>query len=136
MGTRLQVSVDLPRELHGATIPPMLLQPLIENSIKHGLEPKLDGGSIRLSAGRQGESLRIAIVDTGLGFSDKPSNGIGLKNVRERIEKLYGRKGSVLIEENQPRGTRVVLTIPFSTGTLNSATGAAFEPLLAGNSCG
>ena len=123
MGTRLLVSVDLPLELCSATIPSMLLQPLIENAIKHGLEPKLEGGSIKLNAVRQGESLRISVIDTGLGFSDKPSNGIGLKNVRERIEKLYGRQGSVAIEENQPHGTRVILTMPFSTAMANSSTG-------------
>lgn len=131
MGTRLQVSVDLPAELYSATLPPMLLQPLIENAIKHGLEPKLDGGSITLRAERLGESLRISIIDTGLGFSDKPSNGIGLKNVRERVEKLYGRNGGVAIEENQPHGTRVILTIPFGICPLNSSTGAALESLLA-----
>ena len=115
MGERLQVYLDLPSELRNATMPPMLLQPLIENAIKHGLEPKLEGGSITLTAARNGDSVRISIVDTGLGFSNKLSNGIGLKNVRERIEKLYGTRGSVLIEENHPGGTRVVVSIPYST---------------------
>lgn len=115
MGERLQVYLDLPSELRNATMPPMLLQPLIENAIKHGLEPKLEGGSITLTAARNGDSVRISIVDTGLGFSNKLSNGIGLKNVRERIEKLYGTRGSVLIEENPPGGTRVVVSIPYST---------------------
>ena len=96
-------------------MPPMLLQPLIENAIKHGLEPKMEGGSITLTAARNSDNVRISIVDTGLGFSNKPSNGIGLKNVRERIEKLYGPRGSVLIEENQPGGTKVLVTIPYST---------------------
>ena len=114
MGDRLQVGIDLPDELHGATIPPMLLQPLIENAIKHGLEPKVDGGSVNLIAERVGEQLRISVIDTGLGFGSKPSNGIGLKNVRERVGKLYGNAGSVSIEENQPSGTRVMLTIPYS----------------------
>ncbi len=115
MGERLQVQLDLPSELRNATMPPMLLQPLIENAIKHGLEPKLEGGSITLVAARNGDNVRISIVDTGLGFSNKPSNGIGLKNVRERIEKLYGTRGSVLIEENPPSGTKVLVTIPYST---------------------
>ena len=117
MGERLQVHLDLPSELRNATMPPMLLQPIIENAIKHGLEPKLEGGSITLTAARNGDSVRISIVDTGLGFSNKPSNGIGLKNVRERIEKLYGARGSVLIEENQPSGTKVAVTIPCSAET-------------------
>ena len=115
MGNRLQVGIDLPAELHGATMPPMLLQPLIENAIRHGLEPKVEGGSIHLRAERTGEYLRISVTDTGLGFGNKPSAGIGLKNVRERIEKLYGTAAGVSIEENQPSGTRVVLTIPLRT---------------------
>ena len=114
MGERLRVSLDLPSDLRNATMPPMLLQPIIENAIKHGLEEKLEGGSVSLHAARMGESVRISIVDTGLGFRKNSSNGIGLKNVRERIEKLYGPQGSVLIEENQPSGTKVVVTIPYS----------------------
>ena len=114
MGERLQVHLDLPSELHNAAIPPMLLQPLIENAIKHGLEPKLEGGSIALTAARDDDSVRIFIVDTGSGFNNKRSNGIGLKNVRERIEKLYGARGSVLIEENLPSGTKVMVTIPYN----------------------
>ncbi len=117
MGDRLQVAIDLPADLHQATIPPMLLQPLIENAIKHGLEPKVEGGSVSLNAERSGAQLRISVIDTGLGFGNAPSNGIGLKNVRERIEKLYGIDGSVSIEENQPSGTRVILNIPL---TMNS----------------
>ena len=117
MGERLHVHLDLPGELRNATVPPMLLQPLIENAIKHGLEPKLEGGSITLIAARIGDRVRISIVDTGLGFSNKLSSGIGLKNVRERIEKLYGTRGSVLIEDNPPSGTKVVVTIPCSAET-------------------
>ena len=113
MGDRLRVRLNLPHELANATMPPMLLQPLIENAIRHGLEPKLEGGSIDLTAERQDDSLRISVLDTGLGFSNSLSNGIGLKNVRERIEKLFGSKGGVSIEENQPSGTRVVVTIPY-----------------------
>lgn len=112
MGNRLRVHVDLPSELHGESMPPMLLQPLIENAIKHGLESKVEGGSITLTGERSGANLLISIIDTGLGFGDKPSNGIGLKNVRERIEKIYAGRGGVSIEENQPSGTRVVVTIP------------------------
>jgi sensor histidine kinase YesM len=114
MGNRLRVHLDLPAALSNIAMPPMLLQPLIENAIKHGLEPKMEGGTLELKAERAGESIRISVIDTGLGFSNSPSNGIGLKNVRERIEKLYGAKGGVSIEENLPSGTRVVVTMPYS----------------------
>ena len=112
MGNRLQVDINLPNDLKDMTMPPMLLQPLIENAIKHGLEPKVEGGNITLQAERAGDQMRICVIDTGMGFASNPSNGIGLKNVRERIEKLYGNAGSVLIEDNRPSGTRVVLTVP------------------------
>lgn len=114
MGKRLRTELVLPAELGNAAMPPMLLQPLIENAIKHGLEPKMEGGTLELTAERVGESVKISVTDTGLGFDNKPSNGIGLKNVRERIAKLYGGNGNVSIEENKPSGTRVMVTIPYS----------------------
>jgi LytS/YehU family sensor histidine kinase len=78
------------------------------------LEPKIEGGTVNLKAERRGAHLRISVIDTGLGFGNAPSDGIGLKNVRQRIEKLYGNDGGVLIEDNQPSGTRVVLNIPLA----------------------
>jgi sensor histidine kinase YesM len=117
MGNRLQVKLDLPDDLKTANMPPMLLQPLIENAIKHGLEPKIEGGSVTLKAEHIGDAMRVSVTDTGLGFGTTSSNGIGLKNVRERVAKLYGEKGGVSIEENQPCGTRIVLTIPYSEQT-------------------
>ena len=105
----------------------MLLQPLVENAIKHGLEPKVEGGSITLRAERDGELLRLSIIDTGVGFTGATSGGIGLKNVRERVEKLFDGKGVMIIEENHPSGTRVQLTLPATT---NSSTGAAPGALL------
>ncbi len=112
MGDRLHVDLDLPAELAGVSIPPMLFQPLVENAIKHGLEPKVEGGSIMLRAERRGNEIRLSVTDTGVGFSGATSSGIGLKNVRERIAQLFGGRGSIVIEENQPAGTRVVLTFP------------------------
>ncbi len=118
MGDRLKVHIVLPAELADAHLPPMLLQPLIENAIKHGLEPKIEGGSVTLKAERVGDAIRVSVIDTGLGFGNTPSNGIGLKNVRERMSKLYGDQGGVSIEENQPCGTRVVITLPYDAAPL------------------
>jgi sensor histidine kinase YesM len=109
MGDRLKVRFDLPDDLRDAAIPPMLLQPLVENAIKHGLEPKMDGGEVALIAKRVGNKIAITVADTGLGFQNSASNGIGLKNVRERVKQLYGDAGSVSIEENQPCGTRITI---------------------------
>jgi signal transduction histidine kinase len=109
MGDRLKVRFDLPDDLRDISVPPMLLQPLVENAIKHGLEPKMDGGEVALSAKRAGNKIAITVADTGLGFQNSTSNGIGLKNVRERVKQLYGDAGSVSIEENQPCGTRITI---------------------------
>ena len=112
MGDRLQVRLDLPADLAGIPVPPMLLQPLVENSIKHGLEPKIEGGEVTLSVKRIDEKIAITIADTGLGFQDSKSNGIGLKNVGERVKQLYGDAGSLSIEDNLPCGTRITILIP------------------------
>jgi sensor histidine kinase YesM len=109
MGDRLKVRFDLPDDLRDISVPPMLLQPLVENAIKHGLEPKMDGGEVALIAKRVGNKIAITVADTGLGFQNSASNGIGLKNVRERVKQLYGDAGSVSIEENQPCGTRITI---------------------------
>jgi len=131
MGDRLQVSLDLPAELATQHLPSMLLQPLVENAIKHGLEPKVEGGSIALKARRYGELMQISVSDTGLGFSGATSGGLGLRNVQERIDKLFGGKGSLIIEENQPAGTCVRLNVPLDFDMQNSSTGAAYRALLA-----
>ncbi len=130
MGDRLRVQVELPAELTGLALPSMLLQPLVENAIKHGLEPKIEGGSITLRAARNGALLTVSVIDSGVGFSGATSSGIGLKNVRERVEKLFDGKGTMVIEENQPSGTRVQLTIPIA---LNSSTVAASGEFSAGD---
>ena len=73
----------------------MLLQPIVENAIKHGLEPAVEGGTVRLGAREQAGAVEIVIADSGIGFTGATSNGIGLKNVRERIEKLFEGRGSL-----------------------------------------
>ena len=129
MGDRLQVVVDLPAELAPEELPSMLLQPLVENAIKHGLEPKVEGGSITLQARRVDNSIQISVIDTGLGFRGGISNGIGLKNVRERIAQLYGANGSFAIEENAIGGTRAILTLPLvaKQNTSTAAVSGAFS---------
>lgn len=112
MGSRLSTNIVLADDLKDFPLPPMLVQPMVENAIKHGLEPKIDGGTLTLTAERRGEHVAIIIADTGLGFQDSGSNGIGLKNVRERLQKLYGDRGTFSIEENTPCGTRIVIGVP------------------------
>lgn len=113
MGERLSYTISVPPELLNVSIPPLSLQPLVENSIKHGLEPKLEGGSVHLSARAADGALQLDVEDDGLGFSPHPGAGVGLANLRDRISSLYGAKARLVIEE-LARGTRVRMTIPLA----------------------
>ncbi len=95
MGARLRVRLDLPAALAGLGVPPLLLQPLVENAIQHGLEPHVDGGELRVSAALQGRRLTLEVADNGTGLPAKPSaagagTGFGLAQVRERLAQRYG----------------------------------------------
>jgi signal transduction histidine kinase len=111
MGERLRFSIDVPAELASARVPPLSLQPLVENAIRHGLEPKVDGGSVRLVARNSGGVLQLDVEDDGLGFAPASASGVGLTNLRDRLRSLYGDRARLVIEE-LARGTRVRLTIP------------------------
>lgn len=113
MGERLSYTISVPPELLNVSIPPLSLQPLVENSIKHGLEPKLEGGSVHLSARTADGALQLDVEDDGLGFSPHPGAGVGLANLRDRIASLYGARARLVIEE-LARGTRVRMTIPLA----------------------
>jgi signal transduction histidine kinase len=106
MGPRLTVRLDLPSELSGQAVPPLLLQPLVENAIKHGLEPKIEGGRIEVSARLDQGALRLAVRDTGVGLGPAalrqgaPASGssFGLEQVRARLTTLYGARARFSLE--------------------------------------
>jgi sensor histidine kinase YesM len=112
MGDRLHFKIDLPEKLKTNTFPPMLIQPLVENAIKHGLEPKIDGGEIRISGEEKNGFLRLEVIDTGLGFTEKRDSGMGLSSIRERLESIYGSCGRLILEENQPHGLKATIEVP------------------------
>jgi LytS/YehU family sensor histidine kinase len=114
MGERLQYAIDLPPELASARLPPLSLQPLVENAIKHGLEPKLGGGRVVVRARAVDGTLRIDVEDDGLGFTRESGSGVGLQNLKERLSASYGADARLLISELAP-GTRVQLTLPLET---------------------
>ena len=111
MGERLSYTIDIPPELMNTRIPPLSLQPLVENSVKHGLEPKLEGGRVHLTARSTGDALQLDVEDDGLGFESDAGGGVGLANLRDRIASLYGERGQLVVEP-LARGTRVRMTIP------------------------
>ena len=112
MGHRLKYKIDLPERLEAISFPPMLIQPLVENAIKHGLEPKVDGGEILIRGIEKDGILRLEIVDSGLGFKAERDSGMGLSNIRERLLSLYGNKGRLILEENSPHGLKAVIEVP------------------------
>lgn len=113
MGNRLYYSVEVDDQVNDLPFPSMLIQPVVENAIKHGLEPKIDGGEIIIQIKRvEGDRICWEIKDTGLGMSEKSHLGMGLSNIIERIEMLYDNKGSVKIKENQPSGVKIIMEIP------------------------
>jgi len=112
MGDRLHYKIDLPENLKSNIFPPMLIQPLVENAIKHGLEPKVDGGEIFISGKASDGRLRLEVVDTGDGFKGGKNIGMGLSNIRERLQSIYGKSGRLILEENQPHGLKATIEVP------------------------
>ncbi|MEN3364843.1 MAG: hypothetical protein V7606_2117 [Burkholderiales bacterium] len=116
MGSRLSYALDLPDTLRSAPVPPMLLQPLVENAIKHGVEPKVGGGRIEVHAMQQAGILKLTVADTGLGLDASPADPhgthVGLANVRERLLALYGQRASLTLEPNTPSGVIAQVTLP------------------------
>ncbi|MBT8370799.1 MAG: sensor histidine kinase [Deltaproteobacteria bacterium] len=112
MGDRLDYKIDLPKNLEDILFPPMLIQPLVENAIKHGLEPKIDGGEISISGIEKDGFLKLEVVDTGMGFREERESGMGLANIRERLQSLYGNRGRLILEEHQPHGLKATIEVP------------------------
>jgi len=123
-GEKLCVVKEIGPETLGIVMPAMLLQPLIENGIKHGLEPRISGGTITLRSRLQEETLVLEVEDDGVGMAPesnlpsplsglvRPGTGIGMKNVRERLEVLYGNAAQMEVVSRPGRGTRITLTLP------------------------
>ena len=119
MEERLEIDFLVPDSLRTASFPPMMLQSVVENAIKHGLEVKAEGGTLTFRAEKLNEKLRVTVRDDGLGFGAVASNGtgIGLQNIRERLKLLYKDKAQVIITPNQPSGVCVIIEIPYELAT-------------------
>jgi hypothetical protein len=113
MKERLTVEFIIPPALEYAPFPPMMLQTLIENSIKHGLEPKIQGGHIEIRASAEGGYLQVNVQDTGVGFDMHAGEGVGLANIRERLRLLYGHNAQLIIETPLAGGADCSIRIPY-----------------------
>jgi signal transduction histidine kinase len=122
MGARLHIRIDLPAELAALPVAPLLLQPLVENAIKHGLEPKVAGGRIEVAARRDGDALVLSVRDTGAGLGASPIAGerFGTQQVRERLASIYGSAGTFALTPagDDEGGTLATVRFPASASTV------------------
>ena len=132
MGARLEFGIDVPDDLLAAPFPPMMLPSLVENAIKHGLEPQREGGRIDVVVARMftadGDRIRLQVKDTGRGLSDAPiqaGGGVGLTNLRERLTALYGDNAKFTIESNNPKGVVATIELPGTLAAQQAASPSA-----------
>jgi hypothetical protein len=135
---RLAVCVDVPPDLLGARIPPLVLQPLVENAVKHGISPLRSGGAVTVRAvhetlpGEAVGSLRLFVIDTGSGLDDERGgvgNGVGLVNIETRLRHYFGARGALTVGQTPGGGTTVEVRVPWMTTepshSLDSASASA-----------
>ena len=114
LGARLRYSLSLPDALVSVSVPSMILLTLVENAIKHGIEPALRGGDVNVSALQAGGNVVIRVVDTGAGMSAAPGAGVGLDNVRHRLQLVHGAAASLTLSDNDHGdGVAAEIVIPF-----------------------
>ena len=112
-GNRLRTSIDLEDDCLDERIPPMILQPIVENAIKHGIAPKIEGGEVKIKIGRTANELTCEVTDSGVGMTANEEiigKGVGLTNTTLRLEKMFGK--TLHFQQNQPSGFRVWFEIP------------------------
>jgi signal transduction histidine kinase len=128
MAHRLRYEIAVEASLHAQPLPPMLLQPLVENAIQHGLEPKIEGGRVRITARESGSELQIVVEDDGVGFGvTTRGGGVGLSNLRERLSAWYGARARLAIEDARP-GTRARLTLPLAAAATVASAASTVVP--------
>lgn len=120
-GDRLSVTINVPKNLENALLPPMLIQPLVENAVRHGISPLLEGGNVSILASEANNRLRIEVTDSGVGLLPEKlagASGFGLANTRRRLQLLFNQ--DLLIEVPDTGGTRIVIEIPLTYVTESS----------------
>ena len=121
MGARLRVRIDLPAELASALVPPLMLGTLVENAIKHGIGPRASGGTVSLTARRCGSSLEVEVADDGVGFRARSGHGVGLANIRARLDALFAGAGSLELARGCAGGVTATMRLPLRADALPAA---------------
>lgn len=133
---RLSVEFDIDPETYDAKLPHMLMQPLVENAIRHGISKRVDGGKIEIGAHRIGGQLVVSITDNGCGFSleevIRRGEGVGLRNTRERIRQLYGKQHELSTMAREGGGVQVRVSLPFVVTDTGTEIGREYVPVFAG----
>lgn len=115
-GERLQYTIDVDKELLNVEIPPMIIQPIVENAVKHGIAPTEKGGSVKIVITEDGASMQVTVTDTGRGMPEpkevESSDGIGIRNTNKYLQKRYGEQAKLRFEPIKPNGTKVWFKIP------------------------
>ena len=111
-GTRLRWSIEATEDIRRLSFPPMLLQPLVENAVRHGIEPKLGGGKLDIIVSLEQGVLSVRVEDDGAGFRDNSRHGDGLANVRARLTAMFGAAGRLELQSNAAGGVSAVLELP------------------------
>ncbi|HTV79786.1 MAG TPA: histidine kinase [Steroidobacteraceae bacterium] len=116
MGRRLEYEMSLPQELEAVPVPTMMLLTLVENAVKHGINPSVSGGCIAVSAARRDSTLVLIVADSGRGMSADPmqGSGTGLTNLRLRLRMLYGASASIELSRARPRGVVAAISLPLA----------------------
>ena len=113
MGDRLRYEIRVADALRDTPLPPMLLQPLVENALQHGIEPAEGGGQVAIDVEREADTLVCRVTDTGVGFdTNRVGNGVGLANVRERLRALHGDTAALSLRDNPEGGVIAELRLP------------------------
>jgi signal transduction histidine kinase len=122
-GDRLRLEQSVPEELKKALVPALILQPLVENAIRHGIEPQRSPGLISIEARHEGKELHLIVRDNGKGLPDKSvRRGIGLANTQARLQGLYGRVQSFSVAKAEPQGCQVDIHLPFHLEPVKAAS--------------
>ena len=130
-GERIKFTMDIEPGYDQWPIPPLIIQPLVENAVKHGISVKEEGGSVSVVISKHNEELHIIIQDDGIGMDEKQSEnifrkssinnnslGIGLKNINKRMEQIYGPQYKIVIDNTMESGTNIMLRIPMVTSEI------------------